>query len=110
MPTQIKPRHPGVILSEVFLKPCDLSENRLALELRVPVTRISAIARGERAISPDTALRLARYFRTSPGFWMDLQARHDLYLAEQRNGPQIAQDVRPIELTEQALAALRAAL
>ena len=97
MPTKQKPRHPGAVLDKEFLRPLGLSQNRLALELRIPVTRISAIVRGARAITADTALRLARYFKNEPWFWMSLQEHHDLELAEQQSGSQIARDVQPRE-------------
>jgi len=90
MPTkkQIAPLHAGEMLREEFMKPNDLSVNGLAVELRVPATRIGAIIHEKRGITADTALRLARYFGTSREFWMRLQARYDLDLAEdQSHGP-----------------------
>ena len=78
---RLRPIHPGEILLEEFLKPLDLSMNHLAIELRVPASRINAIVEGERAISADTALRLGRYFGMSPEFWINLQATYDLRLA-----------------------------
>jgi addiction module HigA family antidote len=74
----MRPIHPGEILREQFLVPLGLSANGLAIELKVPAPRISEIVRERRAITPDTALRLARYFGTSPEFWMDLQSAYDL--------------------------------
>ena len=73
--------HPGEILSEEFLKPMGISQNRLALELHVPAPRIYAIVRGTRAISADTALRLGKYFGTGPEFWSNLQSNYDLCVA-----------------------------
>jgi addiction module HigA family antidote len=73
--TTMPPVHPGETLLEDFMKPLGLSANRLALDLHVPVTRIGDIVRGRRAITADTALRLARYFAASPQFWMNLQAK-----------------------------------
>src|SRR5436309_10992938 len=70
--------HPGEVLDEEFLKPLGMSVNALALALRVPATRIGAIVKGERSVTADTALRLARFFGTSPEFWIGLQAMHDL--------------------------------
>lgn len=70
--------HPGEVLYEEFLSPFGISLNALAVALRVPATRIGAIVKGERSVTADTALRLARFFRTSPEFWMGLQATHDL--------------------------------
>lgn len=88
--------HPGEILLEEFLKPLGLSVHALSLKLRVPANRIGAIVKGERAVSADTALRLARYFRTSPDFWINLQAMHDLTRAQAELGRQIARDVSPM--------------
>ncbi len=87
--------HPGEVLSEEFLKPLAMSVNALAIALRVPATRIGAIVKGERAVTADTALRLARFFGTSPEFWMNLQAMHDLTKARMEMGAAIARDVRP---------------
>lgn len=73
---------PGEILLEEFLKPMNISQNRLAIELFVPAARINAIIKGARAITADTALRLGKYFGTGPEFWLNLQANYDLCLAE----------------------------
>jgi antitoxin HigA-1 len=87
--------HPGEVLDEEFLRPLGLSANALALALRVPATRIGSIIKGERAVTADTALRLARFFGTSAEFWLNLQAMHDLTKAQRENGATIARDVRP---------------
>lgn len=87
--------HPGAILLEEFMKPLGLSANALALALRVPANRIGAILKGERAVSADTALRLARYFDTTAQFWLNLQTRHDLSMTEKESGEDIARDVNP---------------
>ena len=87
--------HPGEILGEEFLKPLGMSVNALAMALRVPATRIGAVVKGERSVTADTALRLARFFRTSPEFWMNLQAMYDLTKAQQESGASIERDVRP---------------
>ena len=87
--------HPGEVLSEEFLKPLAMSVNALAIALRVPATRIGAIVKSERAVTADTALRLARFFGTSPEFWINLQAMHDLTKARMESGEAIARDVRP---------------
>jgi addiction module HigA family antidote len=87
--------HPGEVLAEEFMAPLGLSANALALALRVPATRVGAILKGERAISADSALRLARYFGTSPEFWLSLQSNHDLSKARAESGPIINRDVRP---------------
>lgn len=76
--------------------PRGLSMNKLALDLRVPVTRISEIAHERRGITPDTALRLARYFGTTPMFWMNLQSAYDLATAEDEDARTIERDVHPV--------------
>jgi addiction module HigA family antidote len=100
MPTKTKtmpPIHPGETLREDFLKPLGLTANRLASELFVPVTRINDIVRGRRAITADTALRLARYFGTTPQFWTNLQSNYDLELAQDAKGAEISSRVWPLE-------------
>jgi addiction module HigA family antidote len=87
--------HPGEVLGEEFLKPLGMSVNALALNLRVPATRIGAIVKGERSVTADTALRLSRFFGTSAEFWMNLQALHDLTKARMESGSVIERDVRP---------------
>jgi addiction module HigA family antidote len=87
--------HPGEVLSEEFLNPLGMSVNALAMALRVPATRIGAIVKSERSVTADTALRLARFFGTSPEFWMNLQAMHDLTKARLESGRVIERDVRP---------------
>jgi antitoxin HigA-1 len=89
------PVHPGETLREDFLKPLNLTPNHLAIELQVPATRINDIARGKRAISADTALRLARYFGTTPQFWLNLQANYDLEVAQDLRGREIAERIKP---------------
>jgi addiction module HigA family antidote len=98
MARKLKPVHPGEILREEFMKPLGLSMNKLALGLRVPVTRIAEIVHGRRAITTDTALRLARYFKTAPVFWMNLQVRYDLEVAEDQQADKVARDVQPFEV------------
>ena len=87
--------HPGEILSEAFLVPLGMSVNALAIALRVPATRMGAIIKGERSVTADTALRLARFFGTSPEFWMNLQAMHDLTKTRMESGGEIDQEVQP---------------
>lgn len=97
MAKRLRPVHPGEILREEFLRPLGLSMNKLALELRVPVTRIAEIVHERRGITPDTALRLARYFNTSAQFWMNLQAGYDLKVAGDKEQSRIQRDVKPLE-------------
>jgi antitoxin HigA-1 len=92
---RLRPIHPGEILHEEFLKPLDMSMNQLAIELRVPASRINAIVEGDRSISADTALRLGRYFGMSPEFWINLQATYDLRVARREFEEQIERDIRP---------------
>ncbi|WP_448191024.1 HigA family addiction module antitoxin [Azospirillum sp. sgz301742] len=87
--------HPGEVLREEFMAPLGISANGLAIALRVPATRIGEIVREQRGITADTALRLARYFGTSPEFWLNLQQAHDLSLARQTVGDSIAREVDP---------------
>ena len=89
------PLHPGEMLREEFMKPLGLSANALAMELRVPVTRISEIVRERRGITADTALRLAWYFNMSPEFWMGLQMDFDLESVSYVAGNVIRREIRP---------------
>lgn len=88
------PVHPGEMLREEFMKPLEISINGLALELHVPVTRISEIVNERRGITADTALRLARYFGTSPDFWMNIQKDYELILTRQKSLKTIERQVR----------------
>lgn len=97
MAKKMKPVHPGEILREEFMEPLNLSMNALALALRVPVTRIADIVNERRGITADTALRLARCFNNSAAFWMNLQTRYDLEVAEDEISEQVRRDVRPLE-------------
>lgn len=89
------PIHPGEFLREDFLVPLGLSANALAMELRVPVTRISEIVRERRGITADTALRLARYFNMTPEFWMRLQMNYDLESAVGAIEVTLRDEIRP---------------
>ena len=80
---KLPPVHPGEILLEEYLKPLRISQNKLGRDLNVPAQRINDIVRGQRAVTVDTALRLARYFHTSPQFWLNLQSRYDLEIAQE---------------------------
>ena len=96
MPTEkLKPVHPGEILLEEFLKPMNLSQNRLALSMGVPARRINEIVLGKRGITANTALRLARYFGMSPQFWMGIQMDYALDVAEDELSDRLAIEVRP---------------
>jgi len=96
MGRKLQPVHPGEILREEFMAPLKLSMNRLALELRVPVSRIGEIVHERRGISPETALRLARYFNTSPEFWMNLQTAFDLEMTRNTEQAKVERDVQPL--------------
>jgi len=89
--------HPGETIREDFLKPLGMSVNKLALELRVPATRMTEIVHGRRSVTADTALRLARYFNTTPKFWLNLQASYDLAVASETRSEEIQRTVRPRE-------------
>jgi addiction module HigA family antidote len=90
---KLLPIHPGEVLLEEFLKPMNLSQNQLALALRVPARRINEIIQGKRRITADTALRLARYFNMSPRFWLGLQMDYDLDVTEDEIGDRLNQEV-----------------
>jgi antitoxin HigA-1 len=87
--------HPGEILREDFLEPMDISVYALANAIKVPRSRVNDIVLGRRAITADTALRLARYFGTSPEFWVNLQAHYDLEIAKDSSRQRIEQEVEP---------------
>ena len=94
-PKTLEPIHPGEILCEEFLEPLGLSVHALAMALRVPATRLGAIVRGRRAITPDTALRLARYFGTSADLWVGLQSEYELRVARRALQARIEREVVP---------------
>lgn len=91
---KLNPVHPGEVLLEEFLKPMGLSQNRLAIGVGVHARRVNEIVLGKRRITADTALRLARYFGTTPQFWMGLQSDYDLDVAEDLLGNRLEQEVR----------------
>ena len=86
---------PGMILARQFLKPLRITPYRLAKDIKVPLNRITAILAGKRAITPDTALRLARYFHTPADYWMNLQSHHDLETTRRRSERRINAAVKP---------------
>jgi antitoxin HigA-1 len=90
----LRPIHPGAVLQDLLAE-AGITANALALALRVPANRIGGIIKGQRGITPDTALRLARYFGTSARLWVNLQAKHDLELAEDAMGRRIQREVSP---------------
>ena len=98
MARKLKPVHPGEILKEEFMVPLGLSMNKMAMDLRVPVTRIADIVNQRRGITADTALRFARYFKNTAAFWMNLQTRYDLEVAEDELAEKVERDVQPLEV------------
>jgi addiction module HigA family antidote len=95
IPTHREPTHPGEMLLEEFLKPMGLTQRDLAEGIQVPYQRVNEIVNGKRGITPSTALRLARFFENTEGFWMNLQARWDLYQAWKRE-EEVLRDIQPI--------------
>ena len=104
MEERLPPVHPGEVLLEDFMKPLGLSRYRVAKDIGVPTLRISQIVRGQRSITADTALRLARYFGTSAAVWIRLQARYDLEIAEMQLAERIEREVK--ELPRQTMEVL----
>jgi len=101
---KLPPIHPGEILREEFMKPRDLSQNALARALNVPPRRINEIVLEKRGITADTALRLARYFRTSAELWTGLQADYDLRRARHKKARAIERDVEPLVALQPVMA------
>ena len=99
IPTDREPTHPGEMLLREFLIPLGMTQQDLARAIRVPYQRVNEIVRGRRGVSPSTALRLSKFFGVSPGFWMNLQLRWDLYHAQRRESEQL-KAIRPHELTD----------
>ncbi len=97
MAKRLKPVHPGEVLREDFLIPAGMSVNQLALALRISTPRLNQIVRGISAVTPNTALRLARYLNTTPDFWLNLQVQYDLDMAEDQEGSAIEREVLPRE-------------
>ena len=96
---KVAPIHPGEILNEEFLKPLGISQYRLAKAINVPPRRINEIVHRSRAISADTALRLARHFGTTERFWLNLQCRYDLEVEKDRLGPRLAKEMAVLSHT-----------
>lgn len=99
MEDRLPPIHPGEVLLEDFMKPLGLSQYRLAKDIGVTPIRISHIVNGKRSVTVDTAMRLARYFGTSPEVWLRLQVRYDLEIAEEERGEQISNEVKMLKRT-----------
>jgi len=95
MKNKLTPIHPGEILLEDFMRPKDISINKLAREIAVPPNRISAIVNGKRGITADTALRLGKYFSVSPETWLGIQADYDLRIAKQTIGKELEKRIHP---------------
>lgn len=98
MTSKLSPVHPGEVLLDEFIKPMNLSQNRLAIDIGVDGRRINEIVLGKRAITADTALRLSRFFGNSPQFWMGLQTQYDLDVAEDQLGKRLDREVRPLAI------------
>jgi addiction module HigA family antidote len=96
MTDKLPPIHPGEVLLEEFLKPMNLSQNRLAIDIGVDARRINEIVLGKRSVTADTALRLARFFGNSPQFWLGLQSQYDLDMAADALGERLEREVRPM--------------
>ncbi|MDD5467190.1 MAG: HigA family addiction module antitoxin [Anaerolineales bacterium] len=99
MDKTLSPIHPGEVLLEDFMKPLGLTQYRLAQDIGVAPLRISQITRGERSITVDTAMRLARYFGTSPAVWLRLQVRYDLEVGERKLSKRIQKEVKVLHNT-----------
>ena len=102
MTEKLNPIHPGEVLLEEFIKPMNLSQNRLAIEIGVDARRVNEIVLGARSITADTALRLARYFGVSAQFWLGLQAEYDLDVALDKLGNRLEREVRPRQISTAA--------
>ena len=97
IPTDREPTHPGEMLREEFLLPLGISQRELANAIHVPYQRVNELVRGKRGVTPSTALRLGQAFGISPGFWMNLQLRWDLYHAKRAEARQL-QDIQPLSV------------
>ena len=95
---KMRPVHPGEILREEFLQPLGMTPNALSIELRVPAPRINEVVRERRGITTDTALRLARFFNTTPQFWLNLQTSFDLKQTEMAVGDKIEHEIHPMHV------------
>ena len=98
MTDKLSPIHPGEVLLEEFIKPMNLSQNRLAIDIGVDARRINEIVLGKRSVTADSALRLSRFFGNSPEFWLGLQTQYDLDVTEDRLGKRLDREVRPLAM------------
>lgn len=98
MTDKLSPIHPGEVLLEEFIKPMNLSQNRIAINIGVDTRRINEIVLGKRAVTADTALRLSRFFGNSPQFWLGLQTQYDIDVAEDQLGKRLDYEVRPLAM------------
>ena len=98
MTDKLSPIYPGEVLLEEFIKPMNLSQNRLAIDIGVDARRINEIVLGKRSITADSALRLSRFFGNSPQFWLGLQTQYDLDVTEDRLGKRLDREVRPLAM------------
>jgi antitoxin HigA-1 len=98
MTDKLSPVHPGEVLLEEFIKPMNLSQNRLAIDIGVDARRINEIVLGKRSVTADSALRLSRFFGNSPQFWLGLQTQYDLDITEDRLGKRLDREVRPLAM------------
>ena len=99
MAKKLEPVTPGEILLEEFMRPLEISQNKLARDIDVPIARINDIVHARRGISADTALRLGKYFKTTAEFWMNLQIRYEITIAKRDIWPSIEKNIRPIQIT-----------
>jgi antitoxin HigA-1 len=99
MAARLKPVHPGEILRDEFMGPLGLNPHQVSLALRVSAPTVSEITHEKRSISPDMALRLARYFDTTPEFWLNLQTRYDLEIARDEEEARVRREVQPLRST-----------
>ncbi len=99
MAKKLEPVTPGEILLEEFMRPLEISQNKLARDIDVPIARINDIVHARRGISADTALRLGKYFKTTAEFWMNLQTRYEIKIAKRDIWPSIEKNIRPIQIT-----------
>ncbi len=99
VPTHREPTHPGEMLLEEFLKPMEISQRDLADDIHVPYQRVNELVNGRRGVTPSTALRLAKYFGNSAGFWLSLQYRWDLYQTMKKEAQELKR-IHPVQVSQ----------